>query len=191
MNGKLTNREDGSYNAFGYPHPPRETYHPLHDKTLSPEASVARAHEWLAAYYTHGDPIEPDTLMLRDTPDQPSTLANMSPEERAESTYEAPGLIGDGPGVGSDLALGKVLANYGLGKRLRESALYLAKDDYWRDVELRIVWCDRSIWAMPWAARSVAAELEEAKKAGKATRKVSIVRIRGGNHFVSIYEQPS
>ena len=38
---------------------------------------------------------------------------------------------------------------------------------------------------MPFSAINFQAELEEAKKLGKATREINIIRLRGANHFVS------
>ncbi|KAI0738065.1 hypothetical protein C8Q80DRAFT_1114191, partial [Daedaleopsis nitida] len=55
--------------------------------------------------------------------------------------------------------------------------------DDWPDVEVRYLWCDRSIWEMPLAAFRLSRDLEEAKSQGKRVRIVNFVRFRGANHF--------
>ena len=175
--------------AFGfllYPLP-QQTYHPLWDNTVPPEERVERFHQWAAAYFPHGDPITADTLVFHDDPDGLSSLKNMTSEEQAESTHETPGHIPDG----SDTLTAKLCATYGLYRELKDMAFYPSSrtaadeaSDPWRDVEVRVIWCDQSLWAIPWVAKGMATELEEAERTGTPTRRVSLVRVRGGNHFV-------
>ena len=60
----------------------------------------------------------------------------------------------------------------------------------WGKLELRMVWCDESIWEMMWTVACMRKELEEARVAGRAMRRVSYVRMRGENHFVH-WEEPA
>ncbi|RDX41295.1 hypothetical protein OH76DRAFT_1412218 [Lentinus brumalis] len=174
--------------AFGFLlyAPPPQTYHPLWDSSVPPEERVKRFHDWAAAYFPHGDPIEADTLVLRDTPDGPSSLKNMTAREQEVSTHEPPGQIPDG----SDTLTAKLCAIHGLYKELKDAGLYPTAGavagparDPWGDVELRVVWCDQSLWGVVWVAKGMATELEEAKRTGVDARRVSLVRLRGGNHF--------
>ncbi len=185
---KLTTGADCAFGFLLYT-PPPQTYHPLWDSSVPSEQRVERFHDWAAAYFPHGDPIEADTLVLRDTPDGPSSLKNMTSQEQEDSTHEPPGQIPDG----SDTLTAKLCAIHGLYKELKDAAFYptaagtRAGDahDPWRDLELRVVWCDQSLWGIAWAAKGMASELEEAKRTGVDVRRVSLVRLRGGNHFVS------
>ena len=73
---------------------------------------------------------------------------------------------------------------------LKDGAFYLrdvplgAED--WRSVEVRYVWCENSVWEMPFGYHLLSTELEEARKGGKKVRNVSFGLIRGANHFVSL-----
>ena len=68
---------------------------------------------------------------------------------------------------------------------LRDQALRGDASNGWAAVEARHVWADRSIAPMVWGAREMRAEVEKQKKAGKAVRNVSFVRVEGANHIVS------
>ena len=57
--------------------------------------------------------------------------------------------------------------------------------DDWADVEVRYLWCDRSVYEMPWGTWALRKELEEAQAKGLRTRRLAIARLRGANHFVS------
>jgi hypothetical protein len=75
--------------------------------------------------------------------------------------------------------------------RTRKRALYLPETvapgaDDWRAIPLRHIWCDRSVWHIPWAAWSLHKEVEEAKMAGHRMRDITSVRLPGANHFVSL-----
>ncbi|KAI0682296.1 Alpha/Beta hydrolase protein [Cerioporus squamosus] len=176
---------DCAFGFFLYA-PPSQIYHPLWDSSLPPEERIKRFHDWAAAYFPHGDPIEADTLVFHDTLDGPSSLKNMTSREQAESTHEAPGHSPNG----SDTLIAKMCATHGLYNELKNATFYPTAGkpadearDPWRDVELRVVWCDQSLWAIPWVAKGMATELEEAKRTGRDVRRVSLVRLRGGNHF--------
>ncbi|RPD55341.1 hypothetical protein L226DRAFT_491832 [Lentinus tigrinus ALCF2SS1-7] len=176
---------DCAFGFFLYP-PPSQTYHPLWDSAVPLEKRAQRFHEWAAAYFPHGDPVEADTLVLYDDPEGSSSLKNMTPEELAESTHEPPGHIPDG----SDMLTAKLCATHGLYEELKDAAFHPSSAsgegelrDPWRDVELRVVWCDQSIWGIPWVAKNIAAELEESKRTRTDTSRVSLVRLRGANHF--------
>ncbi|KAL1947093.1 hypothetical protein VTO73DRAFT_14054 [Trametes versicolor] len=53
----------------------------------------------------------------------------------------------------------------------------------WRNVPVRHLWGNRSTWEMPWAAKLLDEELEQAKNAGKRVRDIVLVRFKGANHF--------
>ncbi|KAI0712946.1 hypothetical protein C8T65DRAFT_646206 [Cerioporus squamosus] len=150
---------------FGYPRPDR-AFNPF----LDPGTGIDVAdepHDWLSGYYTHGSTV--DTLAFR-TParDRPPTIERMTIAERANCLYRA--------GVFRDLWQAALeLAAVGDG-RLRGNDL--------RDVEVRVMWCDRSVWETTHAAWCVAAELEDAREKGRLVREVHLARVRGGNHFV-------
>lgn len=183
---RLTTCSDSSYVCHGYT-VPKELYHPLHDPALAPQEKTEQFGKWVSAYFAHGD-VERDgiaALESRHYLDDPSpTITRMTPEEIAESAYPGPGEEG-----GSEQGIAMASMIHGTYSSLRKNAFILRDSvsggDDWRDIEIRYLWCDASIWEMPLAYLSVLKELEEASKAGKATRKVEWVRIRGANHFVS------
>ena len=110
----------------------------------------------------------------------------MSKEDIESALYPPPA----NPG-GSDNVLMELGIRYGLYSTLREASLYPPErlsDKYassWDSVTLRYVWCDRSVWEMPWGTWALQSELDNAKKDGKRTRQVELVRLDGANHFVS------
>ena len=139
----------------------------------------------------------------------PPTLSTLTDEDRASALYTAPG----DPG-GSDFVLVRRGHQTGVFDALRKQALFhspaqhrtiapagngsapvAANDDSeeeavtdaWRAVEVRYVWCDRSIWEIIWGVLSMRGELADAKKAGKAIRHITFLRLERANHFVSIW----
>ncbi len=121
----------------------------------------------------------------------PPTLSTLTDADRAAALYPAPG----DPG-GSDALLLVGGIQSGLFAALFERAIALPTaqaegdgegkvTDGWADVEVRNVWCDRSVWEMPWSVWNLRARLESEKKAGKALRDVTLLRLNGANHFVS------
>lgn len=123
-------------------------------------------------------------------------MLTMSPEFIRTALCRGPGEPG-----GSDACLMHEGIGHGLFASVRLDALYLPSrnvededgdgdgdedKDEWRDIELRYLWCDRSVWEMPWCAWSLSAEVEQAKSDGKHMRGIQIVRVRGVNHFVSV-----
>ena len=138
---------------------------------------------WITSYYSHGDTLE--TLSLRDALDEPSpTVARMSPEDLASTFHEPPTLLD-----GTDTMILQSGVNRGVFSRLRKAALFAPQNAEvaWPNVEFRYVWCDRSVWLMPWGVWSFRAEVEQAMKDGKRIRTHSVVRMRGANHCVSIF----
>ncbi|RPD55330.1 hypothetical protein L226DRAFT_591598 [Lentinus tigrinus ALCF2SS1-7] len=175
---------DSSYICHGY-NRPKELYHPLHDPELEPSKVMEQFGIWVSAYFAHGDVGDSGLAALASHHylDSPSpTITRMTAEEIAESTYSAPGEEG-----GSELGIAMASIAHGTYASLRKGAFHLQDlvpgADDWRDVEIRYLWCDASIWEMPLAYVTLKTELEEAKKAGKATRNVAWVRFRGANHF--------
>ena len=87
--------------------------------------------------------------------------------------------------VGSDSLLHRGGLVVGMYESLRKCALYPTDDvgDAWRDVEVRFLWCLKSVWDVPYAMMRLREELEAAKDQGTPVRNVNIVRVEG-NHFV-------
>lgn len=76
---------------------------------------------------------------------------------------------------------------------MRKKALYTtAEEDVtaeqkgWREsVEVRVIWCDRSIWGVPWGISQLYREVEDAKAKGElSVGEVNVVRMTGANHYV-------
>ncbi|KAI0091390.1 hypothetical protein BDY19DRAFT_983760 [Irpex rosettiformis] len=175
------------YHALGYP-PPPTFYNPLTDPSHPPGTGIQLFPAWVSGYYTHGD--SPHELEHR-TPlqDPPPTILTMTHEEIEGAVFPGPGEVG-----GSDEVFLHSGVRCGLWEVLRGRALFVGMNDDdeekednvkgWNDIELRYVWCDRSVWELPWATWALQAELAEAEKAGREVRKVRLVRLRGANHFV-------
>ena len=111
----------------------------------------------------------------------------MSDADVAEVLHCRPGEL-----HASDALIVQAGVAHGTFERMKRQALYV-KDgargeggDEWAEVEVRYVWCDMSVWEMPWGARVVSEELEAAREAGTDVRNVQFVRFRGANHFVSL-----
>ena len=169
---------------------PAGAYYPPHDESIPFAERTEALHQWLTRYYHHGEPIAADTLDFREGLKEPSsTLDRMSEDELAESVHGEPGDLL----AGSDTLTVRMCYVHDLYAPLKDGALYLpiAQDengtDCWRDVEIRLMWCDQSLWSMVWGQLLFAEELKEARAAGKSTRKVSFVRLRGANHYVSCH----
>jgi hypothetical protein len=59
---------------------------------------------------------------------------------------------------------------------------------HWDTLPIQYLWCDSAAWSTPYSARLMGEELDEAKKDSRRwTRDVSMVPLRGSNHFVSFY----
>ncbi|KAI0641979.1 hypothetical protein C8Q79DRAFT_265895 [Trametes meyenii] len=188
---------DPSNLVMGYPVPAsQDSYNPLFSSPeLTHEARGGAFLHWITSYFTHGETV--DTLERRD-PDKtpPSTLTYLTEDERAAALYFPPGLPG-----GSDFVLLHAGAAYGLYDVLRQGALFLPTSerssldetlsvgDAWQDVEVRLVWADRSFWEGPYVAHAMRREMAEARKEGKAMRNITLLRFRGANH-VAHWDHP-
>lgn len=180
----MSSNADPPYHALGYA-PPLDFYNPLQDLSLAPEERARVFAGWVSGYYTHGE--SPSELEYRTAAAEPRpTMLTMSPEFVRSALCRGPGEPG-----GSDACLLHEGIHHGLFASTRLDALYptnFADEETveWRDIELRYLWCDRSVWEMPWCAWSLSAEVEQAKSDGKHMRGIHIVRVRGVNHFVSV-----
>lgn len=166
---------------MGYP-PPDGFYFPLNDSSIPPEEVTKIFSLWITGYYAHGD--TPETLSTRNALNEPTpTAIRMLPEDHAFSFHEPPTLPD-----GVDSVILQSGLKSGAFSRLREAALFAPQNGEvaWPNVEFRYVWCDQSVWMMPWGAWSFRADMEQAKKDGKPIRTHSVVRMRGANHCVSI-----
>lgn len=177
---------DPPHHALGYTSP-ANWYNPMFDSSLAPNEGPKRFLTWVSGYYQHGDSIaalEQRTALADPRP----TILTISQDDMYAAIDITPTLPG-----GSDSLILKQGIRHGLFAALRTGAVYLNKTPKqahahargWNDVGLTYVWCDHSEWEMPYGAMTFQAELEDAKKMGKATRVVNVVRLRGANHFVS------
>ena len=187
--------KDGPFHVMGYP-PPEDPYNPLFDTALGADTTYMFVN-WVSGYFQHGETAdEIERRIPLKTP--PPTLSTLTDEERASALYPDPGL----PGKSDDLLLVGCIRS-GLFTELRKKALCLTPEtadkeaeekegaervgtDAWRDVEVRYVWCDRSVWEMTWTSWKIREEMQAAKEGGTPTRNVHILRLPGSNHFVSL-----
>ncbi|OSC98842.1 hypothetical protein PYCCODRAFT_1438830 [Trametes coccinea BRFM310] len=181
---------DPPYHSLGYPSPAKP-WNPLIDPSFSPEEVVVKFAEWVSGYYKHGD--TPDDLEYRVPLREPSpTLLRLTSEERAGALCDDPG----SPGGSDDLLLKSGLS-VGLFDRLRRTAFYLPGDsprfrdstETWKDLQVRYIWCDQSVWDMPWGTWALRAELVQEQQKGTPMRRIEIVRLHQANHFVH-WDQP-
>ncbi|KAH9890434.1 Alpha/Beta hydrolase protein [Cubamyces lactineus] len=175
---------DSSHFCYGFA-PPPNSYQPLLDASLSEEERVLRFGIYITGYYAHGDVWAdgPSALEFRTPLADPSpTGSRMTPEELAETTSAEPQVPG-----GSEGLLAQMMVAHGVIVAAREGAFYpkpaVEGASNWENVEVRHLWCDRSVWEMPWGTKRLTEEIEEAKKAGKHVRDVVFARLKGGNHF--------
>ncbi|KAI0365121.1 alpha/beta-hydrolase [Pilatotrama ljubarskyi] len=175
---------DTSFLCYGYA-PPPDAYQPLYETSVTFPERVARFNVWVTGYYAHGDVWAKgaDALEYRNALSDPSpTITRMTPEDLAETTYGPPQEEG-----GSEGLIILACVGHGTGARLKEDAFYPREPvegaSNWSHVEVRQVWCDRSVWEMPWCVKLLTEELEEARRAGKNPRDIVFVRFEGANHF--------
>ncbi|KAI9056341.1 hypothetical protein FKP32DRAFT_1599068 [Trametes sanguinea] len=178
---------------LGYPYPSHDPYDPLWDSSLTYEERGRVFTNWITSYFAHGD--TPETFERRKglkTP--PPTIAMMSKDDFDSTVHVPPGVPG-----GADWTLLHDLHNYDMFRRLREGAIYLSDGsrskkggggaaatvvgDDWRDVEVRYVWCDHSVWEVPYATILLREELDRAEMDGRSARRVTMSRLKGANHF--------
>ncbi|KAI0657102.1 hypothetical protein C8Q70DRAFT_291003 [Cubamyces menziesii] len=171
---------------FGYGTPTNvELFHPLHDPTLDGAEKLTAFDHWVTSYFEHGDVMVKgaEALQSRVSRDvQPtSTLSRLTPEEIAELTYPPATFP-----TSSDFLSMIAGVMHGTYAATKEHAFYSPEGvEDLRSVCLRIVWCDRSFWETPWSAYLLSKELAQARNEGKHMRDIELVRLTGGNHFVS------
>lgn len=185
---------DGPYHTLGFP-PHPDGYNPLFDPALAPGEGPRIFPAWISGYYSHGEDLT--KLEFRDALPKPlPTILSMDPSEVHACLELSPTLPG-----GSDDRLLMLGIKLGVFAQVRDEVAYLTEkkivtdddgeeeevDKEWNNLALRYVWCDQSAWEMPWGKFCLEAELEEGKKAGKMLRKIEMVRLKGGNHFVSSF----
>ncbi|EJC99741.1 uncharacterized protein FOMMEDRAFT_160186 [Fomitiporia mediterranea MF3/22] len=162
---------DPPYHSLGYP-PPAEVYHPLKDPSMPPGEGAKFFSSWVSGYYSHGNSVS--ELELRKPLANPRpTIETMTPEDIGSAMYPPAAYPG-----GADFSLMEAGVQHGLFNFLREATLYPPftgeKPKEWDSIQLKYIWCDKSVWEMPWGTWALQNELEEAKKKGKPIRPVSI-----------------
>ncbi|KAI0641978.1 hypothetical protein C8Q79DRAFT_265831 [Trametes meyenii] len=161
---------------LGYPLPD-DPFNPYFETSLSQKERNWAFAMWVHAYYEHGHTV--NELRRRDTLDEPPpTVVTIPTGETPPGVPVPPGATG---GSDSDLVYG--CAEVGVFATLRKGALFPSGGrSHWDSVELLHIWGDHSVWEVPHAVWALREELSEAKKAGRAARPVSTLRLRGANH---------
>ena len=171
---------DGPSFLFGFPRPVND-YEPI----LSPgqfEENPEAVSDWVGGYFSHGDNVDALARSAHDHEPAP-TLRTMNAEERTRTVYPPPGTLG-----GSDQLLTFAGHRARMFAKLWEDAVTLPENacKLRKEVEVRLVWCDRSVWEVVHAAWWVEAQVAEARAKGRRMKNVTTLRIRGANHFVSL-----
>lgn len=160
--------------------------------SLAPGEGAKLFPTWVSGYYAHGNSASELEHCVAQAVPIP-TILNMSPEDIQANLHAPPAI----PGGSDDLLLAAGI-RHGLYDVMRRAALFFTSSgasegqgeeenavrSEWKGIELRYIWCDRSVWEMPWGVWALQEELEEARKAGKEVRNVVLVRLKGANHFV-------
>ncbi|KAL5496029.1 hypothetical protein ACEPAH_3122 [Sanghuangporus vaninii] len=181
---------DPPYHALGYP-PPAKFYNPLSEPSLAAGEGVKLFPSWVSGYYLHGNSSAELEHRIA-LPEPRPTIETMSKEDIEAALFPPPA----NPG-GSDQILMDTGIRCGLYAALRKAALFPPASSLssskpeldWASVTLRYVWCDRSVWEMPWGTWALQSELENAKNVGIHSRKVQFVKLDGANHFAH-WDQP-
>lgn len=135
----------------------------------------------MSGYYDHGSPITVASLEHRNALATPqASIVGMTPDDLAGVLYSPPSVSG-----ASDNLIMMSGIKHGMYATLKERAFY-PEEGEWAGLEFRYVWCDHSVWEMPYTKLMIEAELEEAKKLNKRTREIKLVRLREANHFVGL-----
>ncbi|KAA1472012.1 hypothetical protein DENSPDRAFT_777531 [Dentipellis sp. KUC8613] len=161
---------DVPYHVLGYS-PPSVSYHPMTDPSLSALERLQAFAAWVSGYFNHGrsgNSLELKQPLLDPQP----TILSMSDAEQQSCLHLGPGAPG-----GSDLMLMTEGARHGVFALLKEDALYLKPElgndgDPVEELEVVYLWCDQSVWEMPWGARALQSELGDARKLRKPTRNI-------------------
>ncbi|TBU37177.1 Alpha/Beta hydrolase protein [Dichomitus squalens] len=184
---------DPPYHVLGFP-PPPDPYNPLFDSSIAPADRARAFAHWVSGYFVHhtdaldstsASPSErerPAAAALERRaylPSPPPTLSTLTPDEVARALYPSPGAPG-----GSDALLLAGGMRSGTFATLRDEALAVPADEGLRAVEVRHVWCDRSVWETTWTSWNLRWMFEEARQKSERLREVTWVKLQGANHFV-------
>ncbi|KAI1789100.1 hypothetical protein LXA43DRAFT_1155822 [Ganoderma leucocontextum] len=180
---------DNPYLVLGFPPPPDPyNYNPLFDPAIPPGDQTRVFSNWVSGYFAHRTgtlALAPSSSSSLDEEKQraasafevrtylaapPPTLSTLTPEEAASALFPSPG---DPGGSDSLLVTGGITS--GVFATLREAALAVPRDARWRAVEVRHVWCDRSVWEATWTAWNLRWLFAEAKRSGAPLREITSV----------------
>ncbi|KAI1789105.1 hypothetical protein LXA43DRAFT_1155890 [Ganoderma leucocontextum] len=146
------------YGIMGYP-AKEGVYQPALDVSLPEEQRAAALDAWIGGYYAHGSTLDSlDEIPLVDPPSTISTLTLKRGRLRpthARITWLDSNTSPDGDRVD---VLGEPGTRNG-----------------WRDVEMRVVWCEKSVMEVAYGMMLLGLELEDARRKGAWIRNVSIV----------------
>ncbi|KAF5009713.1 hypothetical protein FDECE_4059 [Fusarium decemcellulare] len=173
---------DSPYTCFAYP-PPEDPYLPLRDESIPPEDRAEVFSRWVSAYYTHELPTEHSDGLERRIPaqDQLPTI-DTATKEQIEGFFDSK-VAGF---EGSDILYAGLGLSTGLNAELRDRVFCLPRKStpsFWETLPIVYLCCDRSVYEMPWAALSIQNQLKEAEQLGHKMRNISIVTMKGANHF--------
>ena len=136
--------------------------------------------DWVTSYYEHTYPVTAEGLARTGG----SPLTDPPATNKDEESQNAP------PGElhAADFAIVKAM-RLSVYTALKDGAFYpaegVAGGTDQDGPEVRILWCDRSIWEPVWGAHVLSEELKLAQAEGM-TRDITFARFRGANHFVSV-----
>ncbi|KAF5327574.1 hypothetical protein D9619_004341 [Psilocybe cf. subviscida] len=152
--------------------PPTGLCAPLFDPSLTPGEILKVFPLWVSTYYARGEDLTHPEGKALDHP--PPTILSMDPSDVQQCLEVNPVLPG-----GADERLISLGVKLNVFSRLKDGAMYLDKGhpqggSSWDDIEIKYVWCDQAAWEMPWGVACLQADLDNAKKAGKVTRKVDM-----------------
>lgn len=191
---------DPSYHVLGFP-PCPGLFSPIEDPSIPPSEGLAMFPEWVSGFYSHAlSPSFPassienskSALKVNSLADPPPTVCTLSHQDIDATVCAGPAVP-----AGSDGILFEAGQRLGLFEEMRKRAFSMGVGStgidarqkvkkWWKNVEIRVIWCDRSPYSMPWGIRALYNYLEDAKTTGRARDgEVNIVRMKGANHFVS------
>lgn len=171
---------DPPASVYGVPPQAGSLTSPFVDPTIPPERKMGAFLEWVSAHCSTLPPGVPISVAALEAHSRalprPPTLHTLSPEmlERC--------LDRD---VGPRSLAGVSVVDPSIHQRHVRTAVGDA-DAVLPGVDVLSLWCDGSVWLTTWGTKTLGDIVQEPAEAGKKKRKVSFLRVRGANHFVSL-----
>ncbi|TCD60255.1 hypothetical protein EIP91_010456 [Steccherinum ochraceum] len=147
---------------------------PMTDTSIPYEENMKNVFpNWVSGYFRHED--APGGLEFRHPGSYPPPSISNIPVEYVDAAPTST--------EGSDTVMSDALLASNLMDEVRRAVYFRPDIDGWNGVPVRYVWCERSTWMIVHGARRTYEECDEAKRAGKSTRPIEIVRVKEQNHF--------